>query len=93
MDQIVTFAAVLSGIFVVVFVTTFLWGVGRRIVRWTVIAVLAYAAVVVTVRVTHLGADGAATTMADLLAATLGPHCTAGEPAASRSSSCTHPAR
>lgn len=83
MDKIVTFAAVLSGIFIVVFVTTFLWGVGKRIVRWTVLTALAYAAIVVAVRLAHLGGDGAAITMADLLSATLVPHCSLDESATS----------
>ncbi len=93
MDRIGTLAAVLSGIFTVVFVTTFVWGVGKRILRWALIAAVAYAAVVMAVRIAHLGVDGAAITMTDLLAATLGPHCSAGEPATSRSSACTSPVR
>jgi hypothetical protein len=89
MDKIVTFAAIFSGIFIVVFVVTFLWGVGKRILRWTVITAVAYVGIIVAVRAAHLGGDGAAITMADLLSATLAPHCALGTSTTSRSSSCT----
>jgi hypothetical protein len=88
MDKIATFAAIFSGTFIVVFVVTFLWGVGKRILRWTVITAVAYAAIIMAIRATHLGGDGAAITMADLLAATLGPHCSPGGSTTSRSNSC-----
>jgi hypothetical protein len=88
MDKIATFAAIFSAIFIVVFVITFLWGVGKRILRWTVITAVAYAAIVMAVRAAHLGGDGTAITMADLLSATLGPHCSLGASTTSRSSSC-----
>jgi Mg2+/citrate symporter len=90
MDKIAAFAAIFFGIFVVVFVSTFLWGVGRRIVRWALIAVVAYAAIIAAVRAAHLDGDGAAVTMAGLLSATLSPHCSPAESTASRSSLCTH---
>lgn len=89
MDKIATFAAVFSGIFIVVFVITFLWGVGKRILRWTVITAVAYVAVIMAVRAAHLGGDGAAITMTDLLSTTLGQHCSLGASTTSRSSSCT----
>lgn len=89
MDKIATFAAIFSGIFIVVFAITFLWGLGKRILRWTVITAVAYAAIIMAVRAAHLGGDGATITMADLLSATLGPHCSPGGSTTSRSSSCT----
>jgi len=73
MDKIATFAAVFSGIFIVVFVVTLLWGVGKRILRWTVITAVAYAGIVIAVRAAHLGGDGAAITMENLLSVSLSP--------------------
>lgn len=89
MEKIGTFAAVFAGLFVVAFVIAFLWGVARQALRWAVIAAAAYAAVVMTVRAAHLGHDGAAITIADLLAATSGPHCAVAGSTAARSGSCT----
>ena len=93
MDKLPAFAAVFSGIFIAVFVITFLWGVGRRIVRWTVIIALAYVGVIVGLRVAHVGDDGAPLTIENLLSVTLGPDCPPGASAASRSGSCTGPAK
>ncbi len=92
-DKMATIVAILFGVFIVVFVSTFLWGVGKRIVRWTLIVAVAYAAVVMAVRAAHLGDDGAAITVGDLLSATLGPHCSLGGSTASRSSSCASSTR
>ena len=89
MDKIETFAVILSGIFIVVFVVTFLWGVGKRILRWAVLAAAAYVGIIVAVRTAQLGGDGAAVTMTGLLSATLGTHCAPGASTTSRSSSCT----
>ena len=71
MDKVVAFATVLSGIFIVVFLLTFLWGVGKRILRWTVIAAVAYASFLIVVHIAHLGGDGAPITMENLLSVTL----------------------
>ena len=89
MDKIATFAAVFSGIFIVVFVITFLWGVGKRILRWTMIAAAAYVGIVIAVRAAHLGGDGAAITMENLLSVSLNSYCSLGASTAPRSSSCT----
>ncbi len=74
MDKLATFAAVFAGIFIAVFVVTFLWGVGKRLLRWTVVTALLYVAIVVAIRAANLGGDGPAFTMAHLLSATLAPH-------------------
>jgi hypothetical protein len=74
-EKIATLAVIFSGIFIIAFVITFVWGVGRQILRWTVIAVAVYGAVVMTVRAAHLGGCRAPTTIADLLSATSGAHC------------------
>jgi len=89
MDKIATFAVIFAGIFIVVFVITFLWGVGKRILRWAVITVVAYVAIIMAVRAAHLGGDGAAITMPDILSATLGPPCAPGGSTISPSSACT----
>jgi hypothetical protein len=89
MDKIATFAAVFSGIFIVVFVITFLWGVGKRILRWTVITAVAYVGIVVALRATHLSGDGAPITMESLLSVTLSSYCSLGASITSRPSSCT----
>jgi hypothetical protein len=88
MDRIATYIAVFSGIFILVFVITFLWGVARRIWHWTVIAAVAYVGIAMAVRASHLSSDGAAITMADLLSATLSPHCSLRASTTSRSGSC-----
>jgi hypothetical protein len=88
MDKIATYAAVFSGIFIIVFVITFLWGVGKRLLRWTVITVVAYAAIIMAMRAAHLGGDGAATTMEDLLSVSLSSTCSLGGSTTSRSSPC-----
>jgi len=93
MDKIAAFAAVFSGIFVAVFVITFLWGVGKRILRWTVIIALAYVGVIILLRVAHVSDDGAPLTMENLLSVTLGADCSLGASSASRSGSCTGPAK
>ena len=93
MDKMAAFAAVFSGIFIAVFVITFLWGVGKRIVRWTVIAAIAYVGIIVSLRVAHWSDDGAPLTMENLLSVTLGPDCSPGASTASRSSSCAGAAR
>jgi len=93
MDKLPAFAAVFSGIFIAVFVISFLWGVGKRIVRWTVIIALAYVGVIVGLRVVQLSDDGAPLTMENLLSVTLGPDCSLGASTASRSGSCTGTAR
>jgi len=93
MEKIGTFAAVLAGIFIVVFVTTFLWAVGREILRWTVIAAVAYAAIVVAARAVHLGDDGAAVTIAGLLWPASDPHCGAAGSSAARAPPCAGAAR
>ncbi len=93
MDKIATFAAVFSGIFIAVFVITFLWGVGKRILRWTVIIAAAYTGVIISLGVAHLSNDGAPLTMEHLLSAALGSGCSLAASIASRSSSCTGPAR
>ncbi|HEY1545935.1 MAG TPA: hypothetical protein VGG01_26325 [Xanthobacteraceae bacterium] len=84
MEKIVTFAVILSGLFIVVFVIIFLWGVGRQILRWAAIAAAVYAAIVMTVRAAHVGGDAAPTTIADLLSATSGPHCSVAASTTSR---------
>ncbi len=88
MDRIAAFAVVFSGIFIAVFVITFLWGVGKRILRWTVIVAAAYAGVIMSLRVAQLSDDGAPFTMENLLSVTLGSDCS-GPSTALRSSSCT----
>jgi hypothetical protein len=93
MDKMAAFAAVFSGIFIAVFVITFLWGVGKRILRWTVIAAVAYVGIIVSLRLAHLSDDGAPVTMENLLSMTLGPDCSPGAPTAARSGSCTGPAK
>jgi len=89
MDKIASFVPVFSGIFIVVFVITFLWGVGKRILRWTVITVVAYAGIVIAVRVAYLGVDGAAITMGNLLSMSVSSSCSLGVSSGSRSSACT----
>jgi len=89
MDKLAAFAAVFAGIFIGVFVLTFLWGVGKRILRWIVIAAVAYAGIVIAVQIVHLSGDGAAVTMENLLSVTLNSHCTPGASVTSRPSSCT----
>ena len=93
MGNIGTFAAIFCALFVVVFLIAFLWGVARGILRWTVIAAAAYVAVVITIRAAHVGGDRAPLTIADLLAATSGPHCSVTGSATSRSRPCTSAAR
>lgn len=90
MEKIATIAVLFSGVFIVAFVITFLWGVGRQILRWAVIAAAAYAAIVMTVRAAHLGGNGAPITIAGLLSVTSGPHCSVIGSTTSRSSSCTN---
>ena len=94
MDKIAAFAAVFAGIFAAVFVVTFLWGVGKRILRWTVIAAVAYAGIVMAVHAVHLSGDGAPITMENLLSVTLNSsYCPPGASTTSRSSSCTGSSR
>jgi cytochrome c biogenesis protein CcdA len=93
MDKIAAFAAVFSGIFIAVFVITFLWGVGKRILRWTVIIAVAYVGIIISLRVVHLSDDGVPLTMENLLSMTLGSDCSLGASNASRSHSCTGPAK
>ena len=88
MDKVDAFAVVFSGIFIAVFVITFLWGIGKRILRWTVIIAVAYVGIIISLRVAHLSADGAPLTMENLLSVTLGSDCPLGASTASRSSSC-----
>ena len=88
MDKITTYAAVFSGIFIVVVVITFVWGVGKRIVRWTAIAAVAYVGILIAVRATHLGGEGAAITMENLLSMSVSSYCSLGVSTASRSSVC-----
>jgi hypothetical protein len=78
MDKVTTYAAVLSGIFIAVFVITFLWGVGKRILRWTVIAVVAYVGIVIAVRTAHLGGEGTEITMNNLLSMSVSAFCLLG---------------
>ena len=87
MDKIATYAAVFSGIFIAVFVITFLWGVGKRILRWTVITAVAYVGILIAVRA-HLGGEGAAITMENLLSMSVSSYCSLGVSTASRSSVC-----
>jgi cytochrome c biogenesis protein CcdA len=93
MDKMAAFAAVFSGIFIAVFAITFLWGVGKWILRWTVIIAVAYVGVMISLRVVHLSDDGAPLTIENLLSMSLGSDCTLGASTASRSSSCTGPAK
>lgn len=86
MDKIAALAAILCGIFIIVFVITFLFGVGRWILRWTVITAVAYAVIIMAVRAAHLGGDGAAITMENLLSATVSSYCSSGASTTSRSS-------
>lgn len=88
MDKVAAFATVLSGIFIAVFVLTFLWGVGKRILRWTVIAAVAYAGIVIAVHVAHVSGEGSVTTMEDLLSVTLNSYCSLGASMTSRPSPC-----
>src|SRR5262249_17445726 len=89
MDKIATFAAVFSGMFIAVFVISFLWGVGKRILRWTMIAAAAYVGIVIAVRAAHVGGDGAAITMENLLSLSLSSQPPPGGSTTSRSSSYT----
>lgn len=88
MDKVAIYAAIFSGIFIVVFVITFLHGVGRLILRWTVITALAYIGIIMAMRVVNLGGDGAQITMESLFSMSLSSSCSPGASTASRSSSC-----
>ncbi len=88
MDKIAGFAVAFSGIFIVVFAITFLWGVGKWMLRWAVIIAAAYAGITIAVRAAHLNGNGAAITMENLLSVTRSSYCSLGASATSRSSSC-----
>ena len=89
MEKLVTLAVIFAGIFIVAFVLTFLWGVGRQIVRWTVVAVAAYAVIVMALGALNSGGESAPTTIAGLLSATSGTTCAVAGSSPARSRPCT----
>jgi len=92
MDKIAIYTAAFSGIFIAVFVITFLWGVGKRILRWMVITAVAYVGILIAVRA-HLGGESTEITMDKLLSMSVSSYCSLGVSTAPRSSVCASPTK